>query len=48
MDDHPNNVWSLHGAATALDYLGRDTSEVDKALQSAMEFADVWLLDSRL
>jgi tetratricopeptide (TPR) repeat protein len=48
MDDHPNNVWSLHGAATALEYLGRDTTEVNKALQSAMEFADVWLLDSRL
>ncbi|MDP5003678.1 MAG: hypothetical protein NWQ51_07270, partial [OM182 bacterium] len=48
MDDHPNNVWSLHGATTAMQKLGKDTKEIETALDSAMQFADVWLLDSRL
>lgn len=48
MDDHPNNVWSLHGATTAMQKLGRDTKEIEARLDSAMQFADVWLLDSRL
>lgn len=48
MDDHPNNVWSLHGATTAMQKLGRDTKEIEAELDSAMGFADVWLLDSRL
>ena len=48
MDDHLNNVWSLHGATTAMQKLGRDTKEIEAKLDSAMQFADVWLLDSRL
>ena len=36
----PNNVWSLHGLALALERQGKDTSEIEKRFHRTMEFAD--------
>lgn len=47
MDDHPNSVWSLHGAERAREHLNRPSSDVSNALSAALDFADIWLPSSK-
>lgn len=47
LDDHPHNVWSLHGAKEAVSKMGRDASAYADELQQAMDFSDVWLPNTK-
>lgn len=47
LSDHPHNIWSLFGAQQALAATGKSEQFIDQDLAEAMEYADIWLQDSK-
>ena len=47
LSDHPHNIWSLFGAQKALSATGKSERFIDKDLAEAMQYADIWLQDSK-
>ncbi len=47
LSEHPHNIWSLFGAQTALQRLGRSERYIDQDLEEAFSYADIWLQDTK-
>jgi tetratricopeptide (TPR) repeat protein len=47
LKDHPHNIWSLFGAQSALQRLGRSERYIDQDLEEAFNYADIWLQDTK-
>jgi tetratricopeptide (TPR) repeat protein len=47
LNDHPHNIWSLFGAQKALAATGKSERFIDQDLAEAMEYADIWLQDTK-
>jgi tetratricopeptide (TPR) repeat protein len=46
LDDHPHNVWSLHGLKVALDAQGKTDAAVDVDFEESTARMDVWITSS--
>jgi tetratricopeptide (TPR) repeat protein len=46
LDDHPHNVWSLHGLKAALAALGKTDTAVDADFEESTARMDVWITSS--
>jgi tetratricopeptide (TPR) repeat protein len=47
LEDHPHDVWSLHGLKAALAAQGKSDPEIDKDFEMSTARVDVWITSSR-
>ncbi len=47
LEDHPHDVWSLHGLTAALAAQGKSDPEIDKDFEMSTARIDVWITSSR-
>ncbi len=46
LEDHPHNVWSLHGLVAALEAQGKIDAEVARDFEESTSRMDVWITES--
>ena len=48
LQDHPHNIWSLYGVQQALVRLGQSDPVIDQDFFEASNYADIWLMNTKL
>lgn len=47
LEDHPHNIWSLYGVQQALAGKGQRDAVINQDFYEAMDYADIWLPDTK-
>ena len=48
LSDHPYNIWGLWGTQQAMNKLDKSSEDIDRDLNKAFSFADIWLPNTKL
>lgn len=48
LEEHPHNIWGLFGAQQALEALGESDEVIEQDLHEAMNYADIWMMSTKL
>jgi len=48
LSDHPYNIWGLWRTQQAMNKLDKSSEDIDRDLNKAFSFADIWLPNTKL
>lgn len=48
LSEHPHNIWGLWGTQQAMKQLSKSSTSIERELNNAFSFADIWLPDTKL